>query len=269
MIFYFNAIGESIGMTPEKVFQGSKKVNAVTMVGAVQSVNVVSATFEYNDGLDTEEVVLALDENFSACNLTDEFGNGYTAWTCDLPAVVSAKAGMVSVQFFITTPTDEVLSTATVRFEVEDGVDYSEPPATETYESVLAAIAALKAQVDNMSVGGSSGSGLTLYKYTVNGTFMDYANSTSFVINNMTFISYENVEITSNNLFTALSNCIRITGGSIDDASLGHSYGKFVPFTVGSGYGINAIAVLNQDSLTLEYRIFEQIQVTSYSVQTL
>lgn len=261
MIFYFNAKGESLGITPERIFQGSRNSTVLTMVGAVAEVDVVSATFEFSDGLKTENVVFVRDENFSACNLKDELNNNFTAWSCDLPASVSAESGLVSVQFYITSPNGDVAATAKVNFDVEDGVDCSEPLKTDTYAQVLTALSSLKAQVDK-----SGGASALLYKYTVNGTFVDHANNMTLKMTNVSFITYERIEPTSQNLRNIMKNSLRYVGGYID--GVGESYvGREVPFAVGSGYGINSIALIEQSSLQCICRIFEEITLTDYVIE--
>ena len=270
MIFYFNVKGESVGITPERIFQGGKNSNAITFVGAVADVDVVSARFEYDVDLKVENAVLKRDENFSAIKLSDEFGNGYTAWTCDLPATVSAKSGLVNLQFFITTPTGSVISTSAVSFDVEDGVDNSEPVKSDTYEQVLASLSALKAQVDNLELGGSeeteTDTGTKLYRYQVNGTFVDHMSSTTFRMVDLVFISTRNLDISEYGLTYAMRTSLAFIDGCVEEEDEDYSVGRYLPIKVFSGSGLNSILMMDHMGPTVKEFIFENIVIDECTI---
>jgi hypothetical protein len=125
----------------------------------------------------------------------------------------------------------------------------------------------IKAQLDSTGGGGSGGGGTaSLYKYTFSGSFMDFSSGSEFEMHNVTFISHRNDELTSDNLFNALKNALKITGGAVDEKN-GEGYGRFVPVCVGTGSGINAILLLDQNNLTVSYKIFEVVTLYDYTVE--
>ena len=270
MIFYFNVKGESVGITPERIFQGGKNANAITFVGAVADVDVVSARFEYDVDLKVENALLKRDDNFSAIKLSDEFGNGYTAWTCDLPACVSAKSGLVNLQFFITTPTGSVISTSAVSFDVEDGVDSSEPVKSDTYEQVLESLSALKAQVDNLELGGNeeteTSTGTKLYRYKVNGTFIDHMSNTTFRMVDLVFISTRNLDISQYELTYAMRTSLAFIDGYVEDPGLEFSSQRYLPIKVFSGAGINSILMMDHMGPTVKEFIFENVVIDECTI---
>ena len=71
MIFYFNANGTIKSFVPEKVYQGSQKINTIYFLSPVPSSSVVVAHFVLQDGSELEPHVLSLVKDF--CNEESAF----------------------------------------------------------------------------------------------------------------------------------------------------------------------------------------------------
>ncbi len=159
MIFYFNANGNSIGMSPERVYQGSNKANKVYVVCPIPKSAVVSVTYDLPNGDKSASFIMnsVMLENYK--EMVDKHGITFNMWEVDLEEIASAYCGCVGVQFTFSLSSGEVLNTSYQRFYVERGVNASEPEQTDTYKEVLTFLSSINArllEVENVSTENKS-----------------------------------------------------------------------------------------------------------------
>ena len=99
MIFYFNANGNSIGMSPERVYQGSNKANKVYVVCPIPKSAVVSVTYDLPNGDKSASFIMNSVMLENCKEMVDKHGITFNMWEVDLQEIASAYCGCVGVQF--------------------------------------------------------------------------------------------------------------------------------------------------------------------------
>ncbi len=147
MIFYFNASGDSIGMSPERVYQGSVKANKIYCVCPTSHANIASVTYDLPNGAKSATFILnkVLLENSK--EMVDKNGITFNMWEADLHEIASAFCGSVGVQFTFTSPNGEILNTSYCRFYVERGINIDEPPQTDSYQEIVSYLATVNTEL--------------------------------------------------------------------------------------------------------------------------
>ena len=154
MIFYFNANGNSIGMSPERVYQGSNKANKVYVVCPIPKSAVVSVTYDLPNGDKSASFIMNSVMLENCKEMVDKHGITFNMWEVDLQEIASAYCGCVGVQFTFSLSSGEVVNTSYQRFYVERGVNAGEPEKTDTYAEVLTFLSSINArllEVENIS----------------------------------------------------------------------------------------------------------------------
>ena len=253
MIFYFNETGEQIGMSSERVFQGSTKVGGIVAVCPSSSANTVTLKYELPDGTADSEIVMKREDGFDDLGLETANGVKYSAWSCDMPNSITAQAGTVKFQFCITSVGGATLTTSTTAFTVEKGIVSVEPDRLDAYAKVLEVLTDVNSRIDALE----NNKQLKLFKYEISGVFRDDFNSADMRFDNLTFISDMDLSDTDpiSKAITYLSNAIAITGGSIDYADASY-LGKFAPIKFTDGYGVTAVLCMSHESITVNEMLF-------------
>ena len=163
MIFFFDAHGVPLRITPDRVFQGSNKANTIYFVCPTSPTNTVSVSFKLPNNEYTTPYQLELEkgnnEYTTSYPLTLEEGNingvmdeskaFYGLWSLDLPVAITTYPGRVTCQFAIIHPDGVVNKTDEVTFLVEDGVELIEPEQGDSYQEVLRNISAILTTLNN------------------------------------------------------------------------------------------------------------------------
>ena len=150
MIFYYNANGDSLGVFPENVYQGSNKANSLYFICPINRASIVSAVFILPNGEQTipYQMDLISSENFSGLN--DVEGNTFNVWAKDLPIAVTEQVGNVSVCFRITNVSGEIITTLSSFFYVEEGVLVGEVEESDAYQEVLDSLAVISQRLTDV-----------------------------------------------------------------------------------------------------------------------
>ncbi len=148
MIFYFNASGDSIGMSPERVYQGSVKANKVYCVCPIPNSAVVSVTYQLPNGDASASYIMNRVMLENQREMVDKNGITFNMWEVDLAEVASAYPGSVGVQFTFAMTSGEVLNSAYCRFYVERGVEIDPPIVGDTYQQVISFLSSLNEKVN-------------------------------------------------------------------------------------------------------------------------
>lgn len=262
MIFYFNQKGEQLGLCGERVFQGSTKTNGVVMVCPATNANTVTARFELADEKTTCEIIMTRDQSFDVCKFQDTNGDLYSAWSCDMPNYVTQFAGVVRVQFFITSVEGVKKSTATTSFSVEEGVPSTEPEKFDTYNDLLNALTRISNDLETLK----NNAGTSLYKHSVSGEFYDNLTNERVVIESLKIIDNSNAEITSINLMSRMNNALSITGSLTVEGSASNTY---TPIKYSTNYGIPILSCIDHDSVSVRLMIFSSNSVSNWTCSKL
>lgn len=146
MIFYFDSLGAPVSVSPERVFQGSNRVNDIYLIAPVAPQCVASVKFALPSGETYgPEVMEKCDE--TSLNSSDTERGNFGIWHYLLPLSVTAEAGAVSVQFTLTGTEGDILATPAQVFLVEEGVPGEEPVKGDSYQTVLDFVAALSGKI--------------------------------------------------------------------------------------------------------------------------
>ncbi len=150
MIFYFNASGDSIGTSPERVYQGSNKANKLYVVCPIPRNAVVSVTYELPNGETSASFIMnsVMLENHK--EMVDKYGITFNMWEVSLEEIASAYCGCVGVQFTFNLSSGEVLKSSYQRFYVERGIEVEEPEKGDSYQEILTFLSALNSRLVNV-----------------------------------------------------------------------------------------------------------------------
>ena len=146
MIFYFDSNGNNIGTIKSDVYQGSNKASEIIFASPTDKFNNVSVAFVLPNGVSTTYYSM---ENIDGVGgvFTSE-GFEFNFWKILLPINVTFLAGIVSVQFFVSS-SSETMSTSTIDFVVERGIEATEPEKTDSYLEVSQKITSLIALAES------------------------------------------------------------------------------------------------------------------------
>lgn len=150
MIFYFNASGDSIGMAPERVYQGSNKANKLYVVCPIPRSAVVSVTYELPNGERSASFIMngVMLENHK--EMVDKYGITFNMWEVSLEEIASAYCGCVGVQFTFNLSDGAVLKSSYQRFYVEKGIEVEEPEKGDSYQEILSFLSTLNSRLVNV-----------------------------------------------------------------------------------------------------------------------
>lgn len=140
MIFFANAEGTITKIITEPVYQGSALASRVVLVAPFPNA-MVTVAFTLPNGVHTSV-------NLTMPNMVQQdlqgiiapTGQKYNAWTYLLPRAITEYAGVVSVQFFVTSGVSgQILATFTTTLTVQKGVPavLPETPTQDIYEQIL------------------------------------------------------------------------------------------------------------------------------------
>ena len=140
MIFFANAEGTITKIITEPVYQGSALASRVVLIAPYPNA-MVTVAFTLPNGVHTSV-------NLTTPNMVQQdlqgiiapTGQKYNAWTYLLPRAITEYAGVVNVQFFVTTGVSgQILATFTTTLTVQKGVPavLPETPTQDIYEQIL------------------------------------------------------------------------------------------------------------------------------------
>ena len=136
MIFFYNSNGTLIKVAPDHVYQGSDGATTLYFVAPIVSTAVINVAFTLPNGERTAKHVLT-PYSGELNGITDGDGNTYKVWAYDLDGHITAYAGNVAAQFFITI-SGVLRSTQAANFTVELGVPpVIEPPEGDSYDELI------------------------------------------------------------------------------------------------------------------------------------
>lgn len=155
MIFFYNAQGNAINVVPEPVYQGSNKANTIYVVAPFPSNVQVLAHFLLPNGEILQPVYAPNKNGLTLLDTLNINDSSVGVWGVQLTKVMTAYAGIVSVQFeFISY--DQEITTKTVMFPVSKGVPPSVPldtTAETTLQEILSYISVILETLDTVSRG--------------------------------------------------------------------------------------------------------------------
>lgn len=149
MIFYFNSNGESLGLTSERVFQGSNLASRIYFVCPVAKQSVVSVAFTLPDGTNSGPHLM-LSAVGEISGVVNNDGESFNNWYFDIPESVTSIAGNVGVQFAVTSG-ESVMTTASCVFTVESGIYPRFSEQVMSYREIMAFLENFAAQSGNGS----------------------------------------------------------------------------------------------------------------------
>lgn len=122
MIFYFNATGEPIAVSPNRVFQGSNKVNTIYFICPLQSTNVVTASFILPNGVRVDKQMMVCLSNDTLTDAMGQLTEGVNVWKYQLSRAITGVEGVVRVCFYSSDANGEITTTCQSSFTVEKGL---------------------------------------------------------------------------------------------------------------------------------------------------
>ena len=126
MIVFARADGSVITVTPTPVYQGSALNGSIYFVAPYPRNNTVKLAFKLPDGLYKQGGMISVSD---LPGVTDLLGSEYSVWEWPTSnAEVTAKPGVVIVQFMMFLPNGQLLTTSRTSFNVEAGVLPIPPP---------------------------------------------------------------------------------------------------------------------------------------------
>ncbi len=131
MITIIQSNGTIVKTQPDRVYQGSNKVNQIVLVGAFAQNLIPQISFKLPQSADYTPF-----DYFTPANIpTDE---GISAWTYDIPITVTQEYGNVKFQIKAEDSEGNVVASGQCSFEVERGTppDISDIPDLEPLETI-------------------------------------------------------------------------------------------------------------------------------------
>ncbi len=152
MIFVYNANGDLLSKVPSRVYQGSNKASRIYFVAPFPESNVLDLAFTLPNGdLLPKRMMTGLKDRTEIEQLKID-GVGVSVWFYDLIDTITAYAGEVTAQFFVTSAT-EIVATEKAIFSVEKGVAPIEAPEDiDTYELIQQAISQINSSLSNVNL---------------------------------------------------------------------------------------------------------------------
>lgn len=121
MNFFFNATGQLIMPPDEDVYQGSINAAKIYFIAPVSLANTVSVGFTLPNGYVTYRTIMSVVSGTGIVGMQTIKGVTFNMWTATLGQDITAYAGNVNVQFFITNGNNQTLATFTANFTVQGG----------------------------------------------------------------------------------------------------------------------------------------------------
>lgn len=121
MNFFFNATGQLIMPPDEDVYQGSINAAKIYFIAPVSLANNVSVGFTLPNGYVTYRTFMSVVSGTGIVGMQTIKGVTFNMWTATLGQDITAYAGNVNVQFFITNGNNQTLATFTANFTVQGG----------------------------------------------------------------------------------------------------------------------------------------------------
>lgn len=239
MIISLSANGTIHTIQPEKINQGSNKINTIYVIAPLSTGTAIEMSFEFPNGEITQSYVLLKGA---------EIEQGLNTWYLDVSSYLSQYKGIVRYQLKGTI-NGEVVATGKGSFNVIEGVDWQLPPTPDenTYQLILNKIAQIdtealntkgiaeeaKQQADNAVVLSNSAKEIAESAKVVADEALQVANA----IDGKAITALEN----SQNAVATANNAIEIANG----ANKSKAFDTFVDMT-------NFIKVkANVDNLTV------------------
>lgn len=141
MIISLSANGTIHTIQPEKINQGSNKINTIYVIAPLSTGTAIEMSFELPNGEITQSYVLLKGA---------EIEQGLNTWYLDVSSYLSQYKGIVRYQLKGTI-NGEVVATGKGSFNVIEGVDWQLPPIPDenTYELILNKIAQIDTETLN------------------------------------------------------------------------------------------------------------------------
>ena len=141
MIISLSANGTIHTIQPEKINQGSNKINTIYVIAPLSTGTAIEMSFELPNGEITQSYVLLKGA---------EIEQGLNTWYLDVSSYLSQYKGIVRYQLKGTI-NGEVVATGKGSFNVIEGVDWQLPPTPDenTYELILNKIAQIDTETLN------------------------------------------------------------------------------------------------------------------------
>lgn len=159
MIFFYGLDGVPINVSPSVVNQNSNNASTIYFISPKNNENLsvfVNVAFTLPNGVNLPQRVmrpLTLETSDGLNGVMDINGNKFYVWFYRLKSDVTAYAGQVTCQFFVTTQDGTVTTTAQT-FTVNPGVPAIEPEETDSYEELLELVStALASKQDVLTPG--------------------------------------------------------------------------------------------------------------------
>lgn len=121
MLLYFNSKGDLLKFIPENVYQGSNKASRIYFIGPISKSNAINVAFLLPNGKLTKKYFMSPALSGESLGIKDSNEQDYYIWSWDIESNITNYAGNVTMQFYITTPT-ETITTQSIDFEVLSGV---------------------------------------------------------------------------------------------------------------------------------------------------
>ncbi len=169
MIYFFDSAGNSFRCVPERICQGSSEANSLTLIAPFDDSAQLAVSFCLPTGESTPRYYMQFIGPMGGA-ITAEGGKLY-GWRTLLPALVTARYGLVAAQFFRVGTQGDILATEKVLFTVEQGVapDLSQVSDEESYLQILSVISQLHTDVKNAAYAARALYGWNAtYHYSVN-----------------------------------------------------------------------------------------------------
>ncbi len=169
MIYYFDSAGKSFRCVPERIRQGSSEANSLTLIAPFDDSAQLAVSFCLPTGESTPRYYMQFIGSMGG-SVTAEGGKLY-GWRTLLPALVTARFGLVAAQFFRVGTQGDIMATEKVLFTVEQGVAPSLPEVSDSDSmlQILSVISQLHTDVKNAAYAARALYGWNeTYEYSVN-----------------------------------------------------------------------------------------------------
>lgn len=143
MIYVLDASGNAVRCMPERVYQGASEGGKLYLAAPFAAAAEVNASFALPDGTAAGPFRLEPAGAFA------EEDGALRCWQCAVPACVTARCGVVRVQFFYTDGAGQKTACEPLSFTVEAGVPVDVPavPGEDVYDALTAALSGLSQRV--------------------------------------------------------------------------------------------------------------------------
>lgn len=150
MIFYFDENGKNLSVENEKVYQGSDNKTEIYFASPLPSDSVVGAAFSLPDGSTTAKRPMT-NVTFEGQIPEGLEDISFNFWKYSLPVSITKDFGVITVQFFAVTGSDEITSTASGKFTVERGVKPNNQDSEDTYTDFIEVLYDVNDRLDDLS----------------------------------------------------------------------------------------------------------------------